>query len=143
MTICEFHFKILESYNNFAENIYMLRTLIVDDEVHSSELLHMMIGKHVPQLNVIGKAGNVLEAYEFLLHNEIDLLFLDVGLKGQSGFDLLDKLTNRKFHFITLSASTEFALKTFEYGGSGYLLKPVNKEELQKAIYYISECFAR
>lgn len=108
----------------------MFRILIVDDEPHSAEMIRTMLLKHFPLLSVCGIASNINEALSQLEGQTVDLVFLDIELNGQSGFDLLDKSVDRDWQFITLSASKEYAYKTFEYGGSGYLVKPVNKEEL-------------
>lgn len=111
-----------------------LKVLIVEDEWLSARLLIQLIKIHFPVLQVIGYAPGVEEALEFLKTNEIDLLLADVDLKGRSAFDLLDKQKDRKYPFIILSATKEAAFKTFEYGGSGYLLKPVNRNDLSAAI---------
>ena len=108
----------------------MFRVLIVDDEPRSAEMIRSMLIIHFPVIAVSGIALGVKEAIEKLQLQPVDLVFLDTELNGQSGFELLDKLKNRKWQFITLSATRDHAYKTFEYGGSGYLLKPVNSEEL-------------
>src|SRR5215471_1422856 len=108
----------------------MLRVLIVDDEDKSSAMILLMLKKYFPCISCVRIASSVKEAVKTLQQQPIDLVFLDIILKGESGFDLLDKIPDRSWQFITLSASKEFAFKTFEYGGAGYLLKPVNKKEL-------------
>lgn len=108
----------------------MLRVLIVDDELPSANMLQLLLQKHFPLLKITGIAHGIKDALRQLQHQPVDLVFLDITLKGESGFNLLDKIPKRSFQFITLSADKEYAYKTFEYGGSGYLLKPVNKEEL-------------
>ena len=112
----------------------MLRVLIVDDEPPSAEMIRLLLDKYFPAATVMGIAGSVSDALHYLKNQTIDLVFLDIALKGESGFDLLDKIENRSFQFITLSASRDYAYKTFEYGGSGYLLKPLNKTELMGAL---------
>lgn len=106
------------------------RILIVDDEEYSILLMESLIRKHYPGIKNIVSLHKVNEALIYLQSNSIDILLLDIELKGSSGFDLLDKIPQRDFEFICLSASKEYAFKTFEYGGAGYLLKPVNGEEL-------------
>lgn len=109
----------------------------MDDEPPSAGMIQKLLQKYFPMFTVSGIAYNVNEALKYLEEQVIDLVFLDIELKGQSGFDLLDHSPGRNWQFITLSASKEFAYKTFEYGGSGYLLKPVNQAELATAISYI------
>jgi response regulator of citrate/malate metabolism len=104
--------------------VQMVRVLIVDDEPPSAGMIEKLLLKYFPMITVSAIASNVKEALQHLEEQVIDLVFLDIELKGQSGFDLLDHSPDRNWQFITLSASKEFAFKTFEYGGSGYLLKP-------------------
>lgn len=112
----------------------MLKAFIVDDEVHASDLLRLMLSRHFPLVEVAGAAHTVKDAYDFLTNEPVDIVFLDLELRGESGFTLLDKLPERNFHFIAFSAEADHAVQSFQYGASGYLLKPVNREELANAI---------
>ncbi|HKR06671.1 MAG TPA: response regulator [Bacteroidia bacterium] len=107
--------------------------LIVDDEEHSSLLIESVIRRHFSNIKKIIAAKTVKDAIHALEVNNIDLVFLDIELRGESGFTLLDKIKDRTFEFICLSASKDYAFKVFEYGGAGYLLKPVNVPELERA----------
>lgn len=111
--------------------------LIVDDEKPSAAMIQLLLQRYSSLLSVAGVAHSVGTAEHFLAQESVDLVFLDIQLKGESGFDLLDKIPSRKFQFITLSAVKDHAFKTFEYGGAGYLLKPVNREELEKALSHV------
>lgn len=115
----------------------MLRVLIVDDEAPSAEMLRLMLQKHLPLKTVTNITHDVSTALKVLETQSVDLVFLDIVLKGESGFDLLDKIICRKFKFISLSAAKDYAFKTFQYGGSGYLLKPVNREELLESLAHV------
>ncbi|HUM47041.1 MAG TPA: response regulator [Chitinophagales bacterium] len=115
----------------------MFRVLIVDDEPVSAAMIRSMLQKHFPLLSVSGVASNINEALSHLQNQPVELVLLDIELHKQSGFDLLDKTRNRNWQFIMLSASNEHACKTFEYGGSGYLLKPVSEEELALSLSHV------
>jgi len=115
----------------------MLRVLIVDDEPPSAEMLRLLLQKQLPLETITDIAHDVSTALNILEEQSIDLVFLDIVLKGESGFDLLDKILHRTFRFITLSAAKDYAFKTFEYGGSGYLLKPVNRDELVASLEHV------
>jgi len=86
--------------------------------------------KNFPDLIISGIVQNVKEALIHIETNTIDIVILDIELNHESGFDLLDKMRDRQFEFICLSVSKEYAFQAFEYGASGYLLKPVNEKEL-------------
>ncbi|MEO8151164.1 MAG: response regulator [Bacteroidia bacterium] len=105
--------------------------LIVDDEEHSALLITALIRKHFQKVEHIQAVKTISEALQFINQNKVDILFLDIELRGESGFGLLDKIRERNFEFICLSASKEYAFKVFGYGGAGYLLKPVNADELR------------
>ena len=107
--------------------------LIVDDEEHSALLIESLIRRNVPGIIKIISVKSVNDAIHALQSSSIDLVLLDIELRGESGFTLLDKIKDRAFEFICLSASKEYAYRVFEYGGAGYLLKPVNAQELQSA----------
>ena len=111
-----------------------LRILILDDEVNSSKMVATLISKHFPDLIISGIVQTVKEALSHIESNEVDIVTLDIELRKESGFDLLDKTKERKFEFICLSASKEYAFQAFEYGASGYLLKPINEHELTFAL---------
>jgi CheY-like chemotaxis protein len=69
----------------------MFRVLIVDDEPRSAEMIRSMLIIHFPVIAVSGIALGVKEAIEKLQLQPVDLVFLDIELNGQSGFELLDK----------------------------------------------------
>lgn len=112
----------------------MYRILILDDEIPSARMIERLLNKNFPFLEVITNIQTVKEAAEYLGSNHVDIVFLDLQLNGESGFDLLDKMNPRTFDFICLSATSEYAYKAFEYNSSGYLLKPVSSNELINAV---------
>ncbi len=110
------------------------RTIIIDDEEHIRDSLRKLIGKHCPQIHVIGEACSVSQAETFIRQNEPDLLLLDVQLEDGSGFDLLQKFDSPGFKVIFITAHNEFAIKAFRVSAVDFLLKPINQEELCQAI---------
>lgn len=111
-----------------------MQILIVDDEPRSAHLLKELVQKFYQNDVNVAIANTSEEAIIFLQNKQLDLLLLDVELNGRSAFDLLDKIKNRDFPFIITSASRAFAFQTFEYGGSGYLLKPLHAPDLNAAL---------
>ena len=112
----------------------MHRILILDDEIPSAKMTEQLLQKTFNDCAKISSVQSVKQAVEYLKQHPVDLIMLDLQLKGESGFDLFDKTSKRDFDFICLSASPEYAMKAFEYNACGYLLKPVNISELSKAI---------
>ncbi|MBX7108649.1 MAG: response regulator [Chitinophagales bacterium] len=110
------------------ENTY-LHVLILDDEVHSLQLIQSLL-LPFPFIKRTTAVQSVKDAIVVIKEQAVDLLLLDIELMGESGFDLLDRISQPAFEFVCLAATKEYAYKAFEYGSSGYLLKPVNETEL-------------
>ena len=97
------------------------KVIIVDDEPMSLNLLERYCIKN-GNLQVNGKFENALAALDYLLHNETDLLFLDIEMPGLSGFQLLDQLLYMPKVILT-TAKTDHAFDAFQYGVTDYLKK--------------------
>lgn len=109
-----------------------LRTLIVDDEWLVRSELRMMLAEY-PELVVVGEAANVAQAVPLIHETGPDAIFLDIQMPGESGFDLLEQIeVAAKIIFIT--AYDKYALRAFEVNALDYLLKPISKERLAKAL---------
>jgi two-component system LytT family response regulator len=108
------------------------KSIIVDDEWLVREELKTMLAQY-PQIEVMGEAANVPQAIELVKEIKPDVIFLDIQMPGASGFDLLDQTDiNSKIIFVT--AYDQYALKAFEVNALDYLLKPIQKERLAKAV---------
>ena len=111
-----------------------MRAIIVDDERHSGEILKMLIDETISDLEVLSLEQNPVEAIENIKKSEPDLLFLDIEMPGLNGFELLKALGEMKVQVIFTTAYDEFAIHAFRVGAIDYLLKPVDKSELEEAI---------
>ncbi len=114
--------------------MYNAKIVIVDDELSSRENLLSYLKPLVGSQNIMGTASNVDEAYELILKTNPQIVFLDINLTHESGFDLLNKFNNPEFEVVFITAYNEFAVKAFKYNAIDYLLKPIDKEELTEAI---------
>lgn len=76
---------------------------------------------------------SVAEAQQYLTDHPVDLVLLDLNLNGDSGFDLLSRITAGSFHTIVISASIDRALAAFEYGVLDFVPKPLDRQRLAKA----------
>ena len=117
------------------------KTIIVDDEKHGRENLHVILTNYCPQLQLMGEAGSVKEALELISVHEPEVVFLDILMPVMNGFDLLDLFQERKFVVIFVSASMEFGIQAVKAGVLDYVLKPINISELQSAVAKVKEHF--
>ena len=116
----------------------MIKAIIIDDESKGIEILKVMIKKHCPDVTVIGWAEEVDEAITLINKLQPDLIFLDIEMSGETGFDLLGKVKPYTFHVIFVTAHSEYAVKAFRYSVSDYLLKPVDIQELTEAVQKVA-----
>jgi two-component system LytT family response regulator len=107
-------------------------TLIVDDERLARRELRCLLEEH-SAIEVAGEAESVEEAAALIQQAPPDLIFLDVKMPGESGFDLLER-TRVDAHIIFVTAYDEFAVRAFEVNALDYLLKPVDPERLARTI---------
>ena len=109
-----------------------MNALIVDDERLARSELRRMLQAHA-DVQVVGEAANSDEAVARLAEQRVDLLFLDVKLPGESGFDLLERL-DAVPPLIFTTAYDEYAVRAFEVNAFDYLLKPIRPERLAAAL---------
>ncbi|MBK6698699.1 MAG: response regulator transcription factor [Saprospiraceae bacterium] len=110
----------------------MIRTIIVDDEPLAIEILEAYIMK-MPNMNLIAKCSNALEANEVLRTEDIDLMFLDIEMPMMLGTDFLKSLKDPP-QIIFTTAYPEFAVQGFELNALDYLLKPISLDRFIKAV---------
>ncbi len=111
-----------------------MRVLIVEDEQISAHLLEDILTEDYQDIEVLGKLHSVKGAIEWFEHNEEpDLIFMDIQLSDGLSFELIKKLDLRTPVIFT-TAYDQYALKAFKVNSLDYILKPIDKEELQAAI---------
>lgn len=118
----------------------MIKCLIIEDEIAGQLILEKKLSKFFPTINVLAKIDNVNEAVAFLENNSIDLLFLDVEIKGGTGLDVISRLNdNVNFEIIYITAYAEYAIKAINLKASYYMVKPIQDDELIKGVNGVLE----
>lgn len=112
----------------------MIKAMIVDDEQSSIDLLRWLIGQYCPEIVTIQSARSVKEALPLIKVFNPDIVFLDIQMPHQSGFDLLVSIEDWNFEVIFTTAYNEFAIQAIRFSALDYLLKPIDEIELKKAV---------
>ena len=116
-----------------------LNTIIVEDEQLSRDILSTYLAKYCPNINVLGQAENINEGLKLINKHDLDLVFLDVEMPYGTAFDLLDNIENRTFETIFVTAYNHYAKDALNAHASYYLMKPIEIDELIKAVNYVTE----
>jgi DNA-binding LytR/AlgR family response regulator len=109
-----------------------IRCLIVDDEPPALDVLRSHIS-NTPMLEVAGECHNAMGAFEFLQHQQVDLLFLDIQMPRLLGTDLVKALTDPPKVIFT-TAHREYAMDGFDLNAVDFLLKPISFDRFLKAV---------
>jgi two-component system, LytTR family, response regulator len=112
----------------------MIKVCIVDDKIASIELLKWLITENCPDITDIRTALNVENAISIIHSFQPDIVFLDVKMPQQSGFDLLNRIGKQNFEVVFTTAYDEYAIQAIKFSALDYLLKPIDSEELIKAV---------
>ena len=112
----------------------MLKTVIIDDDYVSRLILRDMLEKFLDNIEILGEAGTVADGVKLIEDTDPELVLLDISMPDGTGFDLLDKLKSINFKLIFITAYSEYAVKAFKYSAFDYIIKPLDFEELTKAI---------
>lgn len=118
--------------------IMELRTLLVEDEETSREILRNYLSKYCPKVLIEGEASNVDEALLQIRQKDFDLVFLDVEMPHGNAFDLLEQVGDRSFETVFVTAYNQYAIEALNSHASYYILKPVSIDELIKAVDHVA-----
>jgi two-component system, LytTR family, response regulator len=115
----------------------MITCIIIDDRQEHIDIIVIHL-KSKPELKLLQTFTNSIIALDYITHNKVDLIFLDIDIPHLSGIELIESLqsiSNFKLpHFILTTGHPEFALQGFEFGVVDYILKPVSYKRFHQAI---------
>lgn len=111
-----------------------MNVIIVDDEATVRNTIRALLNEHFPEVIILATAGSIEEGYEAIRQNNPDLIFLDIELPDGTGFDLLKKFSTVSFKVIFVTGHQEYALDAIKVSALDYVLKPVDTDELCKAV---------
>ena len=116
-------------------NGHSLRAIVVDDEQLAREELCFLLGQ-LDDVEVVGQAGNGIEALRVVEEQSPDLVMLDVQMPGLTGFEVARRLLRADIEaqFVFVTAYDQHAIEAFEVNAVDYLLKPVEATRLATAV---------
>lgn len=109
-----------------------MKAIVVEDSQLARNGLVRMLSEYKDVI-VVGSAEDVSSALKLIKQYQPDIIFLDIHMPEQNGFELLTQMTYQAKVIFT-TAYTEYAIQAFEHDAIDYLLKPISKERLTKAI---------
>lgn len=116
-----------------------IRTMIIDDEPFALEVIENYL-VNFPEIEIVVKCNNAIQAFNFLQQENIDLIFLDVKMPGLMGTELIKSLKNPPKVIFT-TAYQDYAIDGFELNALDYLLKPIPIDRFFKAMDKVFESF--
>ncbi|MFM9988618.1 LytR/AlgR family response regulator transcription factor [Flavobacterium sp.] len=119
-----------------------LKTILVDDEILNLKNLEIILNENFPEIEILGSFQTVIDAKLFIENNPIHLLFLDISMPIENGFDLLEYFPVRDFQVIFVTAHEDYAIQAIRVGAIDYLLKPILTSELRIAIHKVSQVYS-
>ena len=116
----------------------MIRALIIDDETHIREDIKDNLNTSFSEyLTVVGEATTVQEGVEQIDKLLPDMVFLDIHLPDGTGFDIISKSNFKDFNLIFITGFDNHAIKAIKVGALDYILKPIDDDELNTAVFKI------
>lgn len=116
----------------------MIRTIIIDDELHCINRLTELV-KPLENVSLVGSYTSVEDGSHAILTLAPDLVFLDVQINDKTGFDLLKKVGKMGFEVIFTTAFDTYAVQAFKFSAVDYLLKPIDRDDLTQALEKVNE----
>lgn len=111
-----------------------MRAILVDDESANLENLRHLLEKYCVAVKIVACASDVATAKSLMELHQPDLLFLDIQLGKNSGFDLLNEIREKTFEVIFVTAYDNYGIQAIKFAALDYLLKPVSADELKAAV---------
>jgi two-component system LytT family response regulator len=111
-----------------------MKAVIIDDEKDSRNILANYLTKYCPDVTVCGFGESVATGLEEIKRHHPDIVFLDIEMPYGNGFDLLDKIEDITFETVFVTAFNNYAIQALNQSAAYYLLKPIDIDELIKAV---------
>jgi two-component system LytT family response regulator len=111
-----------------------MKAIIIDDEASNRENLQQLLQVYAPDVEICATAEDVNSGLKAINQHFPQLVFLDIQLHAQSGFDLLKQLGDISFEIIFVTAYNQYGIQAVKFAALDYLLKPIDIDELKQAV---------
>ena len=111
-----------------------IRTILLDDEPKALIILQDKLERLFPEISIVAQYTDPENALQSIESINPDLIFLDIAMPRMSGFEFLKKIPNPKFELIFVTAFGDYAIEAIKHSAIGYLVKPVEMEDLRLAV---------
>src|ERR1043166_6677453 len=117
----------------------MIKAIIIDDEMHCRKTLGILLKEYCPDVQVIDQCSDAEAGLKAVEKFKPDLVFLDIEMPRMNGFEMLQQFPEIPFAVVFTTGYDQYAIKAFRFSALDYLLKPIDHEELKKAINKIDQ----
>jgi two-component system, LytTR family, response regulator len=117
----------------------MIKSILIDDEVHCLDTLSIQLNDYCPEIQVLTKCLSGKKAMEAIEKMKPDLVFLDIEMPYMNGFELLEQYEQIPFSVIFTTSYDQYAIKAIRYSALDYLLKPIDPKDLVAAVKKVGQ----
>lgn len=116
----------------------MLKAIAIDDEADALEIITNQIGQHCSDIDLVDTCTSGFEGVKSIHTHKPDVIFLDVDMPQMTGFQMLEMFEEIDFEVIFTTAYDQYAVDAFRISAIGFLLKPIDSEELVNVVNHLS-----
>jgi two-component system LytT family response regulator len=120
-----------------------ITAIIIDDEPYCCESLSTLLDRYCPQVKLVDTCTSAEQGLRSITQNCPDLVFLDIEMPHMNGFDMLKQINPVNFQLIFTTSYDQYAIKAIRFSALDYLLKPVDRQELQSAVQKVAQKLAQ
>jgi two-component system, LytTR family, response regulator len=117
----------------------MINAIIIDDELYCCKVLSTLIERNCKEVKIVGICGSGLAGLKEIREQKPSLIFLDVEMPKMNGFEMLQRIDKIDFNVIFTTSYDKYALKAIRFSAIDYLLKPIDRLELQASVQKVIE----
>jgi two-component system LytT family response regulator len=111
-----------------------IRTILIDDENDSIDVLKYLLKNYAGDFEIVGIASNVKDAYEKIILLQPNIIFLDINMPKENGFELLKKIEKINFEIVFITSHNQYAINAIKFNALDYILKPIAIDEFKETI---------